>query len=264
MMNEGIKPGVWERSRLEATLLSVSSRVRLGHEVKLVTPGGLGFSLGSGVKLKSWSLHGKRLRPEAWMGEWKISWLNLGDLVGPTAFSKLGFHSLFELLTLHLAKFSLDPLKNLSLSTRSTTSIDPFDNLHRRSTSSVVGGPFEGYFFMELMSGVKNQLTELIPGLAVQDMTSMSLGLSHSLSIYKLKFNADKAQFSHMQIAPFSADIIGYHPAYFGLGTPGFVSPQAAGYGFQPHVDTMIVKGIGLLHLWLLMVSIEAQQPTDL
>ncbi|BAT74077.1 hypothetical protein VIGAN_01167300 [Vigna angularis var. angularis] len=45
-----------------------------------------------------------------------------------------------------------------------------------------------------------------------------------------------QAQFSHMQIAPFSADIIGYHPAYFGLGTPGFVSPQAAGYGFQPHV----------------------------
>ncbi|KAI4333023.1 hypothetical protein L6164_017880 [Bauhinia variegata] len=45
---------------------------------------------------------------------------------------------------------------------------------------------------MELMRGVRHQLTELITGLAVQDMAPMSLGLSHSLSRYKLKFSADK------------------------------------------------------------------------
>ncbi|XP_054814756.1 probable nucleolar protein 5-2 [Prosopis cineraria] len=45
---------------------------------------------------------------------------------------------------------------------------------------------------MELMRGVRNQLNELIHGLAVQDMAPMSLGLSHSLSRYKLKFSADK------------------------------------------------------------------------
>ncbi|KAI5439942.1 putative nucleolar protein 5-1 [Lathyrus oleraceus] len=45
---------------------------------------------------------------------------------------------------------------------------------------------------MELMRGVRYQLTELISGLAVQDMAPMSLGLSHSLSRYKLKFSADK------------------------------------------------------------------------
>nr|AAC16331.1 SAR DNA-binding protein-2 [Pisum sativum] len=45
---------------------------------------------------------------------------------------------------------------------------------------------------MELMRGVRYQLTELIAGLAVQDMAPMSLGLSHSLSRYKLKFSADK------------------------------------------------------------------------
>ncbi|XP_048324819.2 probable nucleolar protein 5-1 [Ziziphus jujuba] len=45
---------------------------------------------------------------------------------------------------------------------------------------------------MELMRGVRNQLTELISGLAVQDLAPMSLGLSHSLSRYKLKFSADK------------------------------------------------------------------------
>ncbi|KAF3454374.1 hypothetical protein FNV43_RR04821 [Rhamnella rubrinervis] len=45
---------------------------------------------------------------------------------------------------------------------------------------------------MELMRGVRNQLTELIAGLAVQDLAPMSLGLSHSLSRYKLKFSADK------------------------------------------------------------------------
>nr|CAE45597.1 SAR DNA-binding protein-like protein [Lotus japonicus] len=45
---------------------------------------------------------------------------------------------------------------------------------------------------MELMRGVRNQLNELISGLAVQDMAPMSLGLSHSLSRYKLKFSAEK------------------------------------------------------------------------
>ncbi|XP_019170225.1 PREDICTED: probable nucleolar protein 5-2 [Ipomoea nil] len=45
---------------------------------------------------------------------------------------------------------------------------------------------------MELMRGLRNQLTELITGLGVQDLAPMSLGLSHSLSRYKLKFSPDK------------------------------------------------------------------------
>lgn len=45
---------------------------------------------------------------------------------------------------------------------------------------------------MELMRGVRSQLTELISGLGVQDLAPMSLGLSHSFSRYKLKFSADK------------------------------------------------------------------------
>ncbi|XP_059308202.1 probable nucleolar protein 5-2 [Lycium ferocissimum] len=45
---------------------------------------------------------------------------------------------------------------------------------------------------MELMRGVRSQLTELITGLASQDLAPMSLGLSHSLSRYKLKFSPDK------------------------------------------------------------------------
>ncbi|KAJ6359881.1 hypothetical protein OIU77_003982 [Salix suchowensis] len=45
---------------------------------------------------------------------------------------------------------------------------------------------------MELMRGVRSQLTELIAGLATQDLAPMSLGLSHSLSRYKLKFSPDK------------------------------------------------------------------------
>ncbi|RWW11415.1 hypothetical protein GW17_00024974 [Ensete ventricosum] len=47
---------------------------------------------------------------------------------------------------------------------------------------------------MELMRGLRNQLTELISGLAVQDLAPMSLGLSHSLSRYKLKFSPDKVK----------------------------------------------------------------------
>ncbi|KAL6657146.1 hypothetical protein ACP70R_004926 [Stipagrostis hirtigluma subsp. patula] len=45
---------------------------------------------------------------------------------------------------------------------------------------------------MELMRGLRNQLTELMSGLAAQDLGPMSLGLSHSLSRYKLKFSPEK------------------------------------------------------------------------
>lgn len=45
---------------------------------------------------------------------------------------------------------------------------------------------------MELTRGVRSQLQGLISGLAGQDLTPMSLGLSHSLSRYKLKFSPDK------------------------------------------------------------------------
>ncbi|KAL5656310.1 hypothetical protein ACJX0J_035629, partial [Zea mays] len=46
---------------------------------------------------------------------------------------------------------------------------------------------------MELMRGLRNQLTELITGFGAQDLGPMSLGLSHSLSRYKLKFSPEKA-----------------------------------------------------------------------
>ncbi|PNX99313.1 hypothetical protein L195_g022578 [Trifolium pratense] len=45
---------------------------------------------------------------------------------------------------------------------------------------------------MELMRGVRNQLTELVVCLASQDMAPMSLGLSHRLSKYKNKFSTHK------------------------------------------------------------------------
>uniref|UniRef100_A0A0D9VTZ8 Nucleolar protein 58 n=1 Tax=Leersia perrieri TaxID=77586 RepID=A0A0D9VTZ8_9ORYZ len=45
---------------------------------------------------------------------------------------------------------------------------------------------------MELMRGLRNQLTELISGLGTQDLGPMSLGLSHSLSRFKLKFSPEK------------------------------------------------------------------------
>ena len=45
---------------------------------------------------------------------------------------------------------------------------------------------------MELMRGVRFQLGELLGGLGAVDLAPMSLGLSHSLSRYKLKFSPDK------------------------------------------------------------------------
>jgi len=45
---------------------------------------------------------------------------------------------------------------------------------------------------LELARGVRNQLNGLVSSLAGHDLTPMSLGLSHSLSRYKLKFSPDK------------------------------------------------------------------------
>ncbi|KAH6562381.1 hypothetical protein BASA60_004171 [Batrachochytrium salamandrivorans] len=44
----------------------------------------------------------------------------------------------------------------------------------------------------ELFRGIRSQLSSLITGLAESDMNAMILGLSHSLSRYKLKFSPDK------------------------------------------------------------------------
>jgi len=44
----------------------------------------------------------------------------------------------------------------------------------------------------ELLRGIRNQVTNLVSELSDQDLKAMSLGLSHSLSRYKLKFSPDK------------------------------------------------------------------------
>ncbi|KAI9142812.1 nucleolar protein 5 [Paraphysoderma sedebokerense] len=44
----------------------------------------------------------------------------------------------------------------------------------------------------ELYRGIRSQLESLIQGLPAKDMANMALGLSHSLSRYKLKFSPDK------------------------------------------------------------------------
>lgn len=44
----------------------------------------------------------------------------------------------------------------------------------------------------ELTRGIRSQFTNLVPGLPEKELTAMTLGLSHSLSRYKLKFSPDK------------------------------------------------------------------------
>ncbi|KAF9645057.1 Nop domain-containing protein [Thelephora ganbajun] len=44
----------------------------------------------------------------------------------------------------------------------------------------------------DLFRGIREQLTSLLDGLDPKDLATMSLGLSHSLSRYKLKFSPDK------------------------------------------------------------------------
>lgn len=49
-----------------------------------------------------------------------------------------------------------------------------------------------GEMVSELFRGVRTQLDTLLTGLSESNMKQMQLGLSHSLSRYKLKFSADK------------------------------------------------------------------------
>jgi len=44
----------------------------------------------------------------------------------------------------------------------------------------------------ELIRGIRQQLSNLVAGMTESDVTTMALGLSHSLSRYKLKFSPDK------------------------------------------------------------------------
>ena len=56
-----------------------------------------------------------------------------------------------------------------------------------------LGIPCEaGDVCMELMRGLRNQMTHLIAGLSEEDLRSMRLGLSHSLSRHRLKFSPEK------------------------------------------------------------------------
>jgi nucleolar protein 58 len=52
---------------------------------------------------------------------------------------------------------------------------------------------------MELFRGVRNQMDSLLGGVESGDLKSMQLGLSHSLSRYKLKFSADKVDIMIVQ-----------------------------------------------------------------
>lgn len=51
----------------------------------------------------------------------------------------------------------------------------------------------------DLYRGIREHLTSLIPGLTPTDVSTMSLGLSHSLSRHKLKFSADKVDIMIVQ-----------------------------------------------------------------
>lgn len=59
----------------------------------------------------------------------------------------------------------------------------------------------------ELFRGIRSQIESLITGISVASMTSMQLGLSHSLSRYKLKFSPDKVDTMIVQAIALLDDI---------------------------------------------------------
>lgn len=52
--------------------------------------------------------------------------------------------------------------------------------------------PVSGSNTMDLFRGIRGSLSDLIPGLELENIDRMALGLSHSMSRHRLKFSADK------------------------------------------------------------------------
>ena len=52
--------------------------------------------------------------------------------------------------------------------------------------------PVAGNNTMDVFRGIREHLSDLIPGLLQENIDRMSLGLSHSMSRHKLKFSAEK------------------------------------------------------------------------
>ena len=57
-----------------------------------------------------------------------------------------------------------------------------------------------GTFAIELLRGIRLQMANLLEGISEPKMKTMSLGLSHSLSRYKLKFSAEKVDVMIIQV----------------------------------------------------------------
>lgn len=55
---------------------------------------------------------------------------------------------------------------------------------------------------MEVFRGIRTQLDSLLTGMSEQNLKMMQLGLSHSLSRYKLKFSPDKVDTMIVQVSP--------------------------------------------------------------
>lgn len=60
---------------------------------------------------------------------------------------------------------------------------------------------------IEIMRGVRMQLNNLLKGISESDFKAMSLGLSHSLSRYKLKFSAEKVDVMIIQAVSLLDDL---------------------------------------------------------
>lgn len=81
----------------------------------------------------------------------------------------------------------LPQFRQLSFSESNTVSGNAINKLPQFSIT-----PISDSTTNDLYRAIRNHLPSLIPGLLPQDISTMSLGLSHSLSRHKLKFSPDK------------------------------------------------------------------------
>ena len=76
------------------------------------------------------------------------------------------------------------------------------------------------------MRGIRSQFASLVEeeGIGTDEVRAMSLGLSHSLSRYKLKFSPEKVDTMIVQVCSSCNALPHLHAAR--AGTPGFRPPE--------------------------------------
>jgi nucleolar protein 58 len=107
--------------------------------------------------------------------------------------TKEALKTVTKLMEGNLTTKALSFLKKNSIIDKVQQKIAVYEKNLAKTITDKLGVEVEtGSKYRELIRGIRYQMSSLLQGLTSQELKSMSLGLAHSVSRYKLKFNTEK------------------------------------------------------------------------